>query len=161
MLAQVERTRNTRTLKNGGLPTCTDSQTDANYFFWAAGVATLGTGLLPIKLNFLVNIGAIDLFKLYGGGVGALKLYGAFGAWLVVLAALGLAARRSYRFAFLLGHDSVWGRHDHPHSHVFIVGLRGPRVFRVSLVPGAESAERSSRSERFRRSVAQVANLVA
>jgi hypothetical protein len=63
MLAQVERTRNTRTLKNGGLPTCADSQTDANYFFWAAGVATLGTGLLPIKLNFLVNIGAIDLFN--------------------------------------------------------------------------------------------------
>jgi hypothetical protein len=81
----------------------TDSQADANYFFWAAGVAALGTGLLPIRLNFLVNIGAIDLFKFYGGGVSALKLYCAFGAWLIVLAALGFAARHGYRFAFLLG----------------------------------------------------------
>jgi hypothetical protein len=47
MLAQVERTRNTRTLKNGGLPTCADSQTDANYFFWAAGVATLAPACFP------------------------------------------------------------------------------------------------------------------
>jgi hypothetical protein len=80
-----------------------DSQTDANYFFWAAGVVMLGTGLLPVRLNFLVNIGAIDLFKLYGGGVSAVELYGAFGAWVLVLAALGFAARRGYRFAFLLG----------------------------------------------------------
>jgi len=28
-----------------------DSQSDANFFFWAAGLAVLGTGLLPIRLN--------------------------------------------------------------------------------------------------------------
>jgi hypothetical protein len=79
-----------------------DSQTDAIYFFWAAGVAALGTGLLPVRLNVLVNIGAIDLLKFYGG-LSALEVYGVYGAWLVVLAALGFAARRGYRFAFLLG----------------------------------------------------------
>jgi hypothetical protein len=80
-----------------------DSQNDANYFFWAAGIAALGTGLLGVRLNFLVNIGAIDLLKFYGRGLSSLELYGAYGVWLVVLAGLGFAARRGYRFAFLFG----------------------------------------------------------
>jgi hypothetical protein len=28
-----------------------DSRSDANYFFLAAGLAALGTGLLPVRLN--------------------------------------------------------------------------------------------------------------
>lgn len=40
-----------------------DSREDANYFFWAAGLAPISTGLLPVRLNILVNIGALDLFE--------------------------------------------------------------------------------------------------
>jgi hypothetical protein len=35
-----------------------DSRNDANYFFWAAGLAALASGLFPVRINFLVNIGA-------------------------------------------------------------------------------------------------------
>ena len=43
-----------------------DSVNDANYFFWAAGLAALGTGLLPVRLNIFVTIGTIDLLAFYG-----------------------------------------------------------------------------------------------
>ena len=45
-----------------------DSQSDANYFFVAAALVALGTRLLPVRLNFLVNIGAFDLLGYYGRG---------------------------------------------------------------------------------------------
>jgi hypothetical protein len=43
-----------------------DSRTDANCFFVAAGLAALGTGLVPLRLNFAVIIGVIDLLNFYG-----------------------------------------------------------------------------------------------
>ena len=44
-----------------------DVQSYAMYFFVAAGLAGLGTGLLPIRLFAFVNIGFIDLLTFYGG----------------------------------------------------------------------------------------------
>jgi hypothetical protein len=84
----------------------TESQEDANYFFWAAGLAAISTGLLPVRLNILVNIGAFDLVNLYGRSLGALYplvVYSTMAAWLVILGALGAAGRRGYRWAFLAG----------------------------------------------------------
>src|SRR5712671_7395925 len=73
----------------------TESQSDANYFFWAAGLAALGTGLLPVRLNILVGIGAVDLLTSYGGPHGALyplAVYGVAATWLVTLVVLGFAS---------------------------------------------------------------------
>jgi hypothetical protein len=83
-----------------------DSKSDANYFFLAAGLAALATGFLPIRMNILVNIGAIDLLTLYGRPLGPLYPAAVFAAswlWLVVVIGLGFAARRGYRWAFLAG----------------------------------------------------------
>ena len=83
-----------------------DSRSNANSFFWAAGLAALGTGLLPVRLNILVSIGAIDLLSVYGSSLGRLYpfiMYGAAALWLVVLLALGFAGRRGHRWAFLAG----------------------------------------------------------
>jgi hypothetical protein len=83
-----------------------DSRSDANYFFLAAGLAGLGTGLLPIRLRIFVNIGAIDLwtgYTLYWGRPHPLLLYGAAAVWVVTLVGLGLAAQRGHRWAFLVG----------------------------------------------------------
>jgi len=77
-----------------------DSRSDADYFFWAAGLAALGTGLLGVRLNILVSIGAIDLLRFYGR---PLVVYSVAAAWVVALVALGFAARRGYRWAFLAG----------------------------------------------------------
>jgi hypothetical protein len=43
-----------------------ESRSDANFFFLAAGLAALGTGLLPVKVNIFVTIGVIDLLAFYG-----------------------------------------------------------------------------------------------
>jgi hypothetical protein len=82
------------------------SQSSANYFFVAAGLAALGTGLLPVRLNFLVSIGAIDLLSVYGRPLGQLyplAVHSAAATWVVVLVALGFAARSGRRWAFLAG----------------------------------------------------------
>jgi hypothetical protein len=34
-----------------------DSRSDANSLFWAAALAALASGLFPVQVNFLVNIG--------------------------------------------------------------------------------------------------------
>src|SRR5438876_5859285 len=47
-----------------------DCRDDANYFFWAAGLSALGTGLLPVRLNLLVSVGTVDLLTLYGRPLG-------------------------------------------------------------------------------------------
>jgi hypothetical protein len=78
----------------------------ANYFFWAAGLAALGTGLLPIRINIFVSIGCIDLLAFYGRSWGALyptALYGAALLWVAAMVGLGLAGRRGQRWAFLGG----------------------------------------------------------
>ena len=83
-----------------------DSRGDANYFFWAAGLAALGTGLLPVRLNILVNIGAFDLLRFYGrpfNPLYPLAMYGVAAMWVVALVGLGFAARSGYRWAFLAG----------------------------------------------------------
>ena len=83
-----------------------DSRSDANYFFWAAGLAALGTGLLPVRLNILVSIGAIDLLRFYGrppGQLYPLVMYSAAALWVLATVALGIAARSGYRWAFLAG----------------------------------------------------------
>ena len=83
-----------------------DSRSDANFFFWAVGLAALGTGMLPLRLNILVNIGVIDLLSFYGRTLGPTYPAAVFGAawiWIVVVAALGFAARRGHRWAFLGG----------------------------------------------------------
>jgi hypothetical protein len=84
-----------------------DVQGYAFYFFVAAGLAALGSGLLLFKLNIIVNIGAIDLFPWYARDLiqsNPLLFYRAAAAtWVVVLVLLGLAARKNQRWAFWAG----------------------------------------------------------
>jgi hypothetical protein len=85
-----------------------DSREDANYFFWAAGLAAISSGLLPVvRVNFLINIGAFDLLSAYGGSLDQLHplvLYSAVVVTsLAVLVGLGFAARSGQRWAFLTG----------------------------------------------------------
>ncbi|HMF91202.1 MAG TPA: hypothetical protein VKL40_11195 [Candidatus Angelobacter sp.] len=85
----------------------TESKHDANYFFVAAVLAAIGTGIFLMRLNILVSIGAIDLLSFYGRRLGgefhALVMYGAAFAWVAILVGLGFAAQRGYRWAFLAG----------------------------------------------------------
>ena len=83
-----------------------DSQTNANYYFVAAGLAVLGSGLLLIRLNWIVTIGAFELSGIYAGPflrLHPLVAYYAAAAWVLGLVGLGLAARKGYRWAFLIG----------------------------------------------------------
>src|SRR2546430_2305271 len=83
-----------------------ESQSNANYFFWAAGLAALGTGLLPVRLNILVSIGVVDHLAFYGRSLGPVYpfiLYGTSATWVSGLIALGFAARNGHRWAFLAG----------------------------------------------------------
>ena len=71
-----------------------------------AGLAATSTGMLPVRLNILFNIGAFDLLSLYGrppGPLYPLVVDGAVATWLVVLVALGFAGRSGQRWAFLAG----------------------------------------------------------
>jgi hypothetical protein len=83
-----------------------ESRDKANYFFVAAGLAALGTGLLPIQVTLLVNIGVIDLMRVYKGQLGLfhpLAMYGAAATWVLIVVVLGFAARSGQRWAFLAG----------------------------------------------------------
>jgi len=83
-----------------------ESRNDAEYFFWAAGLAALATGVFPLRLNIIINIGAFDLLKFYGRPLGqryALTVYSVETLWLIALGALGFAARSGRRWAFLAG----------------------------------------------------------
>src|SRR5437764_11117165 len=86
---------------------CSDVQTSARYFFIAAALAVLGTGLLLFKLNIIVNIGAIDLLPWYGRDLiqsnPLLYFRAAAATWVAVLVLLGLAARKGHRWAFWAG----------------------------------------------------------
>jgi|SRR2546422_5231029 len=107
MLAQVERNNEYKANEGQRRADLRDeSRSDANYFFWAAGLAALGTGVLPVRLNILVSIGAVDLLSLYGRPLGQLyplAVYSAAATWLVAVLALGFAARSGRRWAFLAG----------------------------------------------------------
>jgi hypothetical protein len=80
-----------------------DSRSDANYFFWAAGLAGVGSGLLPVRLNIIVSIGAFDLLSLYGKSLGPVAVDTTVAIWLIAVVALGFAARSGRRWAFLIG----------------------------------------------------------
>lgn len=83
-----------------------ESRTNANFFFWAAGFAALGTGLLPIRFGLLVNVGVVDLLQLYGGSLGpfyGLTLLMTATLWVGSLIVMGFAARRGYRWVFVFG----------------------------------------------------------
>lgn len=83
-----------------------ESVNDANYFFWAAGLAALGSGLLPVRLNIFVNTGVVDLLTFYGKSLGSMYpivLYGTAVLWVGLLLGLGFIARRGHRWAFLFG----------------------------------------------------------
>jgi hypothetical protein len=89
MLVRAERTQSTKRL-----------------FFVAAGLAALGTGLLPVRLNIFVSIGTVDFLSFYGRPLGPLYplvVYGAAFMWVVVLLGLGFAGRSGHRWAFLAG----------------------------------------------------------
>ena len=80
-----------------------DSRSDANYFFWAAGLAAVGSGLFPVRLNIIVSIGAFDLLSLYGKSLGPVAVDTTVAIWLIAVVALGFAARSGRRWAFLVG----------------------------------------------------------
>jgi hypothetical protein len=83
-----------------------DSRNDANYFFLAAGLAALGTGLLPVRLNIFVSIGVFDLLGFYGKSLSRVypfAMYAAAAAWVIMLLALGFTGRSGHRWAFLAG----------------------------------------------------------
>ncbi len=106
MLAQVGPTRSTRQRRSSGADLRSDCRDDANYFFWAAGLSALGTGLLPVRLNLLVSIGTVDLLTLYGRSLGPfypLAVFSLAAMWLLVMLGLGFAGRSGHRWAFLAG----------------------------------------------------------
>ena len=82
-----------------------ESRNDANYFFWAAGLAALGTGLLPVRLSIFVSIGVVDLLSIYGAQprIYPLVAYTVAAIWVAAVVALGFAARSGQRWAFLAG----------------------------------------------------------
>ena|SRR5215831_16085264 len=79
-----------------------ESRSDANYFFVAALLAALGSGLFLVRVGIFVNIGAIDLLALYAHLHG-LALTGAAAIWLAILVGLGFAAQKGRRWAFWAG----------------------------------------------------------
>ena len=94
----------------------TESKSAAEFFFVAAGLAALGTGLLPVRVNIFVNIGVVDLLTIYGGSLVRVYPglpYVAAVVWLLVVAGLGFAApfnhpgrgsiRKGHSWAFLAG----------------------------------------------------------
>src|SRR6266404_7051943 len=115
MLAQVGPTRSTRQRRSSGADLRSDCRDDANYFFWAAGLSALGTGLLPVRLNLLVSIGTVDLLTLYGRSLGPfypLAVFSLAAMWLLVMLGLGFAGRSGHRLG-VPGRDRyLCRRHD-------------------------------------------------
>ena len=125
-----------------------DVQGYALYFFIAAGLAALGTGLLPVLipglirlgdfdllmfLRSLVSIGSVDVLAVYGRGLLSdnILLFRVITAgWVVLLVLMGLAARKNQRWAFWVGvvlycADMVPVMLMSPLWGVFAVGLHG------------------------------------
>jgi hypothetical protein len=98
-----------------------DVQTSSFYFFIAAGLAALGTGLLPVLIPGLIRlgdfdllawvrsvvaIGSFDMLIVYGRDLlqdNFLYIRGIAAVWVVLLVLLGLAARKNQRWAFWTG----------------------------------------------------------
>lgn len=140
-----------------------DSQSDANYFFWAAGLAATSSGILPIQIHFLINIGLFDLLEIYGRPLGPnypLVAQTTVVTWVMVLCALGFAARKGYRWAFwagifLYGADmlalmvtfSVWA--FGVHAFFSSAGSRAKRRLRISGSEGNYASLLCARSSRI------------
>ena len=134
-----------------------DVQSYGMYFFIAAGLAGLGTGLLPFRLFGIVNIGLIDLLTFYGGELARgnpLLLRAAAAAWVLVLIGLGFAARKGYRWAFWAGlvlyaadmlslivMFSIWA--FGVHGFFVFQWFKGQRALGELKASGASSQERS------------------
>src|SRR5437762_4500628 len=119
-----------------------DCRDDANYFFWAAGLSALGTGLLPVRLNLLVSIGTVDLLTLYGRSLGPfypLAVFSLAAMWLLVMLGLGFAGRSGHRWAFLAGIAIYAADMIALIVTFFIVGIRDPCILRVQMVPRTRS----------------------
>jgi hypothetical protein len=86
---------------------CSDSREDANYFFYAAGLALVSSGLLPMQVKFLINVGFFDPLSTYGGSMQQLQFLVLYSAVVVtslaVLVGLGFAGRYGQRWAFWVG----------------------------------------------------------
>ena len=82
-----------------------EAEDAANYFFGAAGLAALATGLLTIRVNIFVSLGLFDLLHYYGRSLSHFVIvwYVLALLWVGGMAGLGLAGRKLHRWAFLLG----------------------------------------------------------
>ena len=81
-----------------------DARASALYFFVAAGLAGVSTGLSPLVfINLFFSIGVIELLALYGGAQLRLLVPVAAASWVILLVGLGFAARKGYRWAFWAG----------------------------------------------------------
>ena len=120
-----------------------DARDAANYFFWAAGLAALGTGLLPIRINMFVSIGCFDLVAFYGRSLGSLYpavLYGFALFWVAVMAGLG---RWTQRTAVGVSSGYLDLRHglDRAPDNFFNLVLCGSLRVHLQVVSRAKSAE--------------------
>jgi hypothetical protein len=70
-----------------------DSRSDANYFFWAAGLSAVDQRIVSVRFNILVNVGAFDLLGFYGRRfleTRPLAGNGVVGAWMVAFSGAGI-----------------------------------------------------------------------
>src|SRR5258706_4070974 len=119
-----------------------ESRGDANYFVWAAGLAALGTGLLPVRVNILVSIGAVDLLRIYGRGLVRIYPFAPYSAaamWVAAVMALGFAARGGRRWAVVAGVVFFGGGMIAAPATFFFWGIVGPAVVFVVLAWGEEA----------------------
>jgi hypothetical protein len=83
-----------------------ESRSAGFYFFVAAVLAGIGSGLFLVRVPIFVTIGAIELLMVYGRPFGDklfLVVYGSSVIWAAALVGLGFAAQKGYRWAFWAG----------------------------------------------------------
>jgi hypothetical protein len=104
MLAQGKQTKNTTPLRSSDEAIYeTTVEATRTTSSGAAGLAAVGSGLFPVRLNILVSIGAFDLLSLHGKSLGPVAVNTTVAIWLIAVVALGFAARSGRRWAFLVG----------------------------------------------------------
>ena len=125
-----------------------DVQGYALFFFIAAGLAALGTGLLPVLIPRVIRLGDFDLLVFLRSllAIGTTDMLASYGllffishimlfriitaAWVLLYVLLGLAARKNQRWAFWVGvvlycADMVPVMLMSPLWGVFAVGIHG------------------------------------
>jgi hypothetical protein len=83
-----------------------DVRSSANYFFLAAGFALLTSGVLPLRVALLIDVGMIELLYFYGKQFGADQgLVIALVSLVIIslLVGLGAMARLYTRWPFFVG----------------------------------------------------------